>query len=36
MSNDDLRRIEAQIGRPLPPAFRRVMPHFPKALVDAT
>jgi hypothetical protein len=35
MNEDDLRRIEAQLGRPLPRAFRRVMLNFPKELLDA-
>lgn len=35
MNEDDLRRIEAQLGRPLPQAFRNVMLNFPKELIDA-
>ena len=35
MNEDDLRRIEAQLGRPLPQAFRRVMLNFPRELLDA-
>jgi hypothetical protein len=35
MTEDDLRKIEARLGRPLPPAFRNVMLNFPQALIDA-
>lgn len=35
MNPDDLRRIEDQLGRPLPRAFRDVMLNFPKVLIDA-
>ncbi len=35
MTEDDLRRIEARLGRPLPRAFREVMLNFPRALIDA-
>lgn len=35
MSEDDLRRIESALGRPLPRAFREVMLNFPQELIDA-
>lgn len=35
MNEDDLDRIEAALGRPLPQAFRRVMLNFPQELIDA-
>jgi hypothetical protein len=35
MTEDDLRRIENQLGCPLPAAFRRVMLNFPQELIDA-
>src|SRR6266516_4729351 len=35
MNQDDFRRIEEQLGRPLPRAFREVMLNFPQALIDA-
>ena len=35
MNEDNLRRIEDALGRPLPTAFRQVMLNFPQSLIDA-
>ena len=35
MNEDDLKRIEAVLGRSLPEAFRKVMLNFPQELIDA-
>jgi hypothetical protein len=35
MNEDDLRRIEARLGHPLPRAFRHVMLNFPQELIAA-
>lgn len=35
MTEDDLQRIEAALGKPLPRAFRHVMKNFPQELIDA-
>lgn len=35
MNEEDLQRIEAQLGRALPRTFRQVMLNFPQELIDA-
>ncbi len=35
MTDEDLQRIEAALGKPLPQTFRDVMKNFPQKLIDA-